>query len=136
MSEAAQGRDRKRCFQEENEMTSPILPPQGSSSTRPALAPGSSRRISVPTSTASAGSVEPTVSLDTFPSSPPPEVLDQIAATAQAFENLRSQGHELHFSHDEQSGRATIELRDRDGNSLRAVSPSEALEIAAGKPLA
>lgn len=117
-------------------MSSPILPPQGPGSTRPTFAPGASRRIGAPTSATRASAAEPTVSVDTFPSSPPPEVLDQIAATAQAYENLRSQGHELHFTHDEQSGRARIELRDRDGNTVRAVSASEALEIAAGKPLA
>lgn len=134
-SEAAQGRVRKECFQEENEMSSPILPPQGPTSSRPPLAPSASRRLtSVNPSAATVGS-EPTVSVDTFPSSPPPEVLDQMAAAASAYESLRAQGHELHFSHDLQGGGIAIELHDREGNVVRNVSPSEALELAGGKPL-
>jgi hypothetical protein len=133
-SEAAQGRVRKECFQEENEMSSPILPPQGPISARTNLTPASSKRVSStgPLAGASSG---PPVSVDTFPSSPPPEVLDQMSAAANTYESLRAQGHELHFAHDNQSGRIAIELHDRDGNSVRTVSPSEALEIAGGKPL-
>jgi hypothetical protein len=115
-------------------MSSPILPPQGPIAIRPSFATGASRRPVSPSASARASGSEPTVSVDTFPSSPPPEVLDQMATAATAYENLRAQGHELHFSHDTQSGRIAIELRDRDGNSVRDVSPSEALEIAGGKP--
>jgi hypothetical protein len=133
--EAAQGRVRIECFQEENDMSSPILPPQGPISTRPTLAPATGRRLSASGNALGVSSSEPPVSVDTFPSSPPSEVLDQMTAAAHTYESLRAQGHELHFAHDNQSGRIAIELRDRDGNSVRAVSPSEALEIAGGKPL-
>jgi hypothetical protein len=116
-------------------MSSPILPPQGPTSSRPPLAPSSSRHLTSVSPSAPAAGSEPTVSVDTFPSSPPPEVLDQMAAAAATYESLRAQGHELHFGHDPQSGRLAIELHDRDGNAVRDVSPSEALELAGGKPL-
>jgi hypothetical protein len=133
--EATQGRVRNECFQEENEMSSPILPTQGPIVARPPLAPAASRRLTSTEAAAAASGSEPTVSVDTFPSSPPPEVLDELRGAAQAWENLRAQGHELHFGHDEQTGRIAIELRDREGNSVRDVSPSEALELVGGKPL-
>ncbi len=73
--------------------------------------------------------------LETFPSSPPAEVLDQMAGAARAHDALTAQGRELHFAHDGTSGRIEIEVRDAEGNVLRTLSPSEALQVAAGKPL-
>jgi hypothetical protein len=133
-SQTAQGRDRERCFQEENDMSSPITPPQGPLA--PTASRPSARPQSVPPS-ASAGSIQATgapVSLDTFPSSPPRQVLDEISAAGAAYQRLRAQGRELVFSPDEQTGALTIKLRDQSGNDLRTVSPSEAIDIAAGQP--
>ena len=79
--------------------------------------------------------LEPTVSLDAFPSSPPPEVLDQMGNAARTYEALCSQGRELRFARDEQSGRTRIEVRDRAGNVLKTLSPAQALALAAGTPL-
>jgi hypothetical protein len=79
--------------------------------------------------------VESTVSPNALPSRPPREVIDQVAQADQRYESLRAQGRELRFSRDAQSGRTTIEVRDRSGNVLRTISPSQALEIAAGAPL-
>jgi uncharacterized FlaG/YvyC family protein len=73
--------------------------------------------------------------VDTLPASPPQQVLDEMAAAARVHETLRSSGRELHFSHDAASGRITIEVRDRAGQVLRTISPAEALDVAAGKPL-
>jgi uncharacterized FlaG/YvyC family protein len=75
------------------------------------------------------------VSLNTFPSSPPQEVLDEMTSAARMHDTLRAQGRELHFAHDSRSGRMTIEVRDSAGRVLRTISPSEALDVAAGKPL-
>ena len=77
---------------------------------------------------------EPPVRLDTLPGSPPPEVLDEIAAAAKAYETLRAQGHEVRFSSDEQSGAAKVELRDSSGKTVRTLSAAEAIELAAGRP--
>ena len=133
-SQTAQGRVREKCFQEENDMSSPIMPPQGP------LAPTVSRPSARPQSvqpSAGAGSIQATgdpVSLDTFPSSPPQQVLDEISAAGAAYQRLQAQGRELVFSPDEQTGALTIKLRDHSGNDLRTVSPSEAIDIAAGQP--
>jgi hypothetical protein len=86
-SEAAQGRDRNQCVQEEHSM-----------------------------------------------SSPPQEVLEQMGKAARVYDSLHARGRELHFAH-EASGRLSIEVRDARGNVLRTLSPYEALQVAAGKPL-
>jgi hypothetical protein len=132
-SEAAQGRDRRECTQEEYGMSSPIPPMQGSITTRAAHGAGGARR---PDATSAAfPPLAPSVSLRTFPSGPPQEVLDEMASAARVHDALRAQGRELHFAHDSASGRMTVEVRDSSGHVLRTISPSEALEVAAGKPL-
>jgi hypothetical protein len=65
---------------------------------------------------------------------PPPEVLDQIAAAGRICRQLGESGRELRFS-EGQEGRVTVELADREGNTVKSMLISEALEIAAGKPL-
>jgi hypothetical protein len=46
-------------------------------------------------------------------------------------QDLYERGRELHF--DMAEGRLRIELRDLDGNVLKTIPPSAALEIAGGK---
>jgi hypothetical protein len=116
-------------------MSSPVSPPQGPTPTQPPAATVPAGRATAPAGAGGMASVPPPFSLDTLASHPPREVLDQIARAGQTYESLRSQGRELRFSHDERSGRTTIEVRDRDGNVLKTISPSQALEIAAGAPL-
>jgi uncharacterized FlaG/YvyC family protein len=58
-----------------------------------------------------------------------------MAGAARTYEQLSSQGRELRFARDEASGRTTIEVRDRSGNVLKRLSPSQALDVAAGAPL-
>ncbi|MGA9316374.1 MAG: hypothetical protein WBV77_17315 [Solirubrobacteraceae bacterium] len=65
---------------------------------------------------------------------PPPEVLDQIAAAGRISREMRESGHELRFSKG-QEGRVTVELADREGKTVKSMLISEALEIAAGKPV-
>ncbi len=69
------------------------------------------------------------------PMTPPHEVLEEMASAAQIHSELSSQGRELRFARDAQSGRTRIEVRDRRGNVLRTLSPAQALEVAAGAPL-
>jgi hypothetical protein len=68
-------------------------------------------------------------------SSPPHEVLEQMGQAARTHDALQARGRELHFAHDEASGRMEIEVRDAGGHVLRTLTPSEALQVAAGKPL-
>ncbi len=77
---------------------------------------------------------EAAASVDAVPSAPPPEVLEQMAQAQRTYEQLAAQGRSLHFAEDS-SGRASVELRDRDGQLLRTLSLAEALDLAAGAPL-
>jgi hypothetical protein len=114
-------------------VSSPILPTPGPGGGAHPFGVGSTRRASAPFS------LPPIAARDTapqpLPSIPPPEVLDAMADAATAHERLRAQGRELHFEHDGRSGRLHIEVRDGDGRVLRTISPAEALDVAAGKPL-
>jgi hypothetical protein len=65
---------------------------------------------------------------------PPPEVLDQVAAAGRISREMRESGHELRFSKG-QGGRVTVELEDRESKTVKSMLISEALEIAAGKPV-
>jgi hypothetical protein len=141
-SEAAQGRDRAECLQEEDSMSSPITPPQ--TAARPMLSVGktevsktevSPTPLAASTGAAGSAAVGPTFSLDTVPSSPPAEVLEQMGRAAEVHAELSSQGRELRFSRDPQNGRTRIEVRDRRGNVLGTLSPAQALAVAAGAPL-
>jgi hypothetical protein len=132
-SEAAHGRDREECLQEEDSMSSPITPPQ--TVTQPPPAAGAARPPARSNGLSEFAAVQHAVSLQTVPSGPPPEVLDQMASAAQRHAELSAQGRELRFSRDAQSGRTTIEVRDRQGHVLKTISPAQALAIAAGAPL-
>ena len=66
---------------------------------------------------------------------PPPELLEQIAAAAHFEERLREGGHHLRFHAETPGERPRIELHDSDGNLVRALSTTEAFELAAGGPL-
>ena len=63
---------------------------------------------------------------------PPPSALVDVAAASRRYEELRAMKRELHFKTDAASGRIVVEVRDLDGNLIRTVPPSEALEIVAG----
>jgi hypothetical protein len=130
-SDMAHGRAHEQCLQEEDRMSSPITPPQA---VQPATV-GAPTAPAPSLGAAGPATVAPAVSLDTLPSSPPQEVLDQMASAAQTYEALSAQGRELRFSRDEQSGRTRIEVRDRGGNVLKTISPAQALAVAAGAPL-
>lgn len=66
---------------------------------------------------------------------PPPELLEQIAAAACFEERLREGGHHLRFCAEAHGGPPRIELHDRDGNAVRLLTTAEAFELAAGAPL-
>ncbi len=137
-SEAAQGRDREQCFQEETRMSSPITASQGSTAARAVVdihAAGSPDSAGSPASALRVAAAQSSVSLQTLPSSPPPEVLDQMADAAQRYDELTSQGRELRFARDPESGRTRIEVRDRAGHLVKMLSPAQALDVAAGGPL-
>jgi len=77
---------------------------------------------------------EPDVS-DVIPASPPPEVLAEVDAAWERASDLAAQNRELHFARDEASGRLIIEVRTLDGEVLRTIPPSEALNVMSGGTL-
>jgi hypothetical protein len=116
-------------------MSSPIAPIQNPAGAAPLGAAAASARAAGAPAPPGAAALQSSVALDAIPSSPPPEVLDQMAGAAQVYERLSAQGRELRFARDEASGRTTIEVRDRRGNILKRLSPAQALDVAAGAPL-
>jgi hypothetical protein len=70
-------------------------------------------------------------SVDAIPSAPPPEVMHEVLAAQRAIEDMHARGRRLHFEMD--AGRVKILLQDLDGNTLREIPPSDALEVAGGR---
>jgi hypothetical protein len=81
------------------------------------------------------GAASEAVAVDATPSRPPAEVLAQMEAASRRYDELRAQKRELHFTHDDQRNRVVVEVRDLEGNVLRTIPPSKALDIIAGGPL-
>jgi hypothetical protein len=71
------------------------------------------------------------VRADAVPASPPPALREEILTAQRVIGELHARGRELHF--EVTDGRVRIEVRDLDGNVLKEIPPSRALEIAAGK---
>ena len=69
--------------------------------------------------------------VDAIPAAPPPEVMDEVLAAQRAIQEMHDRGRTLHFSMD--SGRVKILLQDLDGNIIREVPSSKAVDIARGK---
>ncbi len=90
---------------------------------------------------ASAGAAEAAVPAaqgayaDIVPASPPPEALAEVDAAWHRASQLATQGRELHFSTDEATGRVIIEVRTMDGEVLRTIPPSQALDVISGGEL-
>jgi hypothetical protein len=68
---------------------------------------------------------------DAIPASPPPEALDEVLVAQRAISELRARGRELRF--EMADGRLRIEMRDLDGNVVKQIPATEALEIASGR---
>jgi hypothetical protein len=82
---------------------------------------------------ASAAAAQPaseSVTVDTMPSSPPPEVLDAIGAAARAYDRLTANGVQLHFQVDGQTGKVAVHVYDTQGSVLGSLAPSQVLDLA------
>ena len=69
------------------------------------------------------------------PPAPTPEARELVAKAAEVVEHLQKNNRELHFSRDEDSNRVVIQVRDLEGNVIKTIPPSEALDILAGGEL-
>lgn len=124
----------RESIQEENEMSSLIQQTQA-----PAIAAAAATRRTG--AAAAAGRLQETaagqsagpISVETMPSTPPAEVLAQMRQAADTWDSLQAEGYEVHYSQDPQTRRTTVELRDAQGVTVRRLTPSEALELAAGE---
>jgi hypothetical protein len=67
-----------------------------------------------------------------LPSSPPPEVLDEVFAAWERAQEPLPESLVLHFASEPALGRAWGELKLDDGTFLASISASEALAIACG----
>jgi hypothetical protein len=65
------------------------------------------------------------------PAEPSQRALQAVQAAARAYEQLRSQGRELHFKNTETG--LKIEVYDGTGQLVRRIPPNEALAIAAAQ---
>jgi FlaG protein len=69
---------------------------------------------------------------DIIPASPPGEVLAEVDAAWERAEMLAAVNRQLHFERDEEAGRIIIEIRTFDGEVLKTIPPSGALNIMSG----
>jgi hypothetical protein len=106
----------------------------GSVGRTPAPAPSQTARSSAP-APAQAAHAADTVTVDTIPASPPPEVQDAIGVANQAYHSLKADGSELRFKINESTGKLTVEVHDVQGNLMFTVPASTVLDVASGQPL-
>jgi hypothetical protein len=106
----------------------------GSVGRTPATAPSQTARSTAPAPAPAAHSAD-TVTVDTIPATPPPEVHDAIGVANQAYHNLKSDGSELRFKINESTGKLTVEVHDVHGNLMFTVPASAVLDVASGQPL-
>ena len=69
--------------------------------------------------------------VDAIPASPPSEVVTEMLAAQRAIADMHARGRTLHFAMD--GPRVRIEVQDLDGNVLKEIPPSRALEVATGR---
>ena len=84
---------------------------------------------------ARAGAPKGDVAVISLPPSPPQHVLDDVAAARDRAAELAADNRELHFSTDKDTGRVIVQVRDLEGNVIRTIPPSHALQVMSGAPL-
>jgi len=100
----------------------------------PARAPRSTSAAGKSTEFSKELSEASSVQID-VPATPPPELRDEMDRAYARYDELRADGRALHFATDPHSGRVVIEVRDVEGNVLRTIPPSKALDVISGVPL-
>jgi flagellar protein FlaG len=69
------------------------------------------------------------------PPAPTAEARAMVDKAAERVQQLHAQDRELHFSREEGTNRVIIEVRDLDGNVIKTIPPSKALDIMSGAEL-
>jgi uncharacterized FlaG/YvyC family protein len=70
-----------------------------------------------------------------IPAKPPVDVLAEVDRASARAEELARANRELHFQKDPESGRIIVQVRDLEGNVLRTIPPSSALDMMSGPGL-
>ena len=81
---------------------------------------------------AAAPAERPAATADVIGAAPPHHVSEDVAKAADRAQELAAANRELHFVKDKTSGRIIVQVRDLDGNVLRTIPPSEALDVMSG----
>ncbi|MBE2316944.1 flagellar protein FlaG [Solirubrobacter sp. CPCC 204708] len=69
------------------------------------------------------------------PPAPTPEARELVAKAAEVVEQMHKSNRELHFKRDEDTNRVIIQVRDLEGNVIKTIPPSKALDIMSGGEL-
>ena len=69
------------------------------------------------------------------PPAPTAEAREMVDRAAERVEQLHADDRELHFSREEGTNRVIIEVRDLDGNVIKTIPPSKALDVMSGAEL-
>jgi flagellar protein FlaG len=69
------------------------------------------------------------------PPAPTPEARAMVDRAAERVDELRAQDRELHFSREKGTNRVIIEVRDLEGNVIKTIPPSKALNVMLGEEL-
>jgi hypothetical protein len=72
--------------------------------------------------------------IEPIPANPPQEVLDDLDTAGRVLGDLDDKNVSLKLALDDQTGRVHVELHDADGQVLRRVPASQALDLLAGEP--
>jgi uncharacterized FlaG/YvyC family protein len=97
---------------------------------------GATQQLAPPAaSTRVDGSQDEGTIVGSVPPAPTEEARELVDRAAERVDELHASNRELHFSRDQQSGRVIIEVRDLDGNLLKTIPPSKALDILSGADL-
>jgi flagellar protein FlaG len=73
--------------------------------------------------------------LGDVPPAPTEEVREHVDRAAEVVQQLHASNRELHFTKDDETGRVVIQVRDLDGNVLKTIPPSHALDVMSGAVL-
>jgi flagellar protein FlaG len=81
------------------------------------------------------GSQDEGTIVGSVPPAPTEEARELVDRAAERVDELHASNRELHFSRDQESGRVIIEVRDLEGNVLKTIPPSKAMDILSGADL-
>jgi uncharacterized FlaG/YvyC family protein len=75
----------------------------------------------------------PAARMDSVPSRPQARLREQLVVASRRADELRAIDRQLHFVRAPGGRRVVVEVRDLEGNFVRAIPPHQALEIATGE---